>query len=58
MDLTKILALLAIEPGEIVLIDVVGNVRLDQIESLGKALGQPGMFGSMGGNTAAPQSKE
>jgi hypothetical protein len=43
------LALLAIEPGEIALISVVGNVKLDQLETIGKAIGHPGMFGPLGG---------
>jgi hypothetical protein len=51
------LALLAIEPGEIVLINVVGNVKLDQLDALGKAFGHPGMFGPLGG-TAPPQPKQ
>jgi hypothetical protein len=51
------LALLAIEPGEITLIDVVGNVKLDQLDALGKAIGHPGMFGPLGG-TASPQPKQ
>ena len=46
------LAVLAIEPGEIVLINVVGKIRLDQIGELGKALGHPGMLGPLGGNVA------
>jgi hypothetical protein len=43
------LALLAIEPGEIVLVNVVGKVKLDQIEAIGKAIGHPGMFGPLEG---------
>jgi hypothetical protein len=46
------LAILALEPGEIVLVNVVGKIRLDQIGELGKALGHPGMFGALGGNAA------
>jgi len=51
------MAILAIEPGEIVLVHVAGKIRLDQIESLGKALGNPGMFGALGGK-AAPKPKQ
>jgi hypothetical protein len=51
------LALLAIEPGEIVLVNLVGNVRLDQLNALAKALGHPGMFGRLGGS-ASPQPKQ
>jgi hypothetical protein len=51
------LALLAIEPGEIVLINVAGNVKLDQLDAIGKAIGHPGMFGPMGG-AASPQPKQ
>jgi hypothetical protein len=51
------LALLSIEPGEITLINVVGNVKLDQLDAIGKAIGNPGMFGSLGG-TATPQPKQ
>lgn len=46
------LAVLAVEPTEIVLVNVVGKIRLDQIGELGKALGKPGMFGPLGGNAA------
>jgi len=51
------LTVLAIEPGEIVLVNVVGKIKLDQINDLGKALGQPGMFGPLGGS-ASPQPKK
>ena len=51
------LALLAIESGEIVLVNVVGNVKLDQLGALGKAIGNPGMFGPLGG-AASPQPKQ
>ena len=43
------LAILAIEPGEIALVNLLGKVRLDQLEGLGKALGNPKMFGSRTG---------
>jgi len=48
------LALLAIEPGQMVLVNVVGNVRLDQLGALGKAIGHPGMFGLLGGAAMPP----
>jgi hypothetical protein len=51
------LALLAIEPGEIALISIVGNVKLDQLGAIGKAIGHPGMFGPLGG-AAPPQPKQ
>ena len=50
-------ALLAIEPDEIVLVSVIGNIRLDQLDALGKALGQPGMLGQLGGSTS-PKAKQ
>jgi hypothetical protein len=51
------LALLAIEPGEIAFVNVVGKIRLDQIGDLGKALGKPGLLGSLGG-VASPKPKQ
>jgi hypothetical protein len=51
------LALLVIEPGEIAFINVVGNVQLDKLDAIGKAIGHPGMFGPLGG-IASPQPKQ
>ncbi len=42
------LAILAIEPAELVLVNISGKVRLDQLESLGSALGHPGILGGLG----------
>jgi hypothetical protein len=51
------LALLAVEPGQITLINVAGNVKLDQLGAIGKVLGKPGMFGALGG-TPSPAPKQ
>jgi hypothetical protein len=51
------LAILAIEPGEIAFVNVVGKIRLDQLGDLGKALGRPGLLGKMGGG-GAPKAKQ
>ncbi|MCU0242963.1 MAG: DUF4252 domain-containing protein, partial [Vicinamibacteria bacterium] len=42
------LAVFVLERNEIVLVNIAGRVRLDQLGRLGNALGQPGLFGSMG----------
>jgi hypothetical protein len=51
------LGLLVIEPGEIVLINLAGNVKLDQLDAIGKAIGHPGMMGPLGGS-ASPKPKQ
>jgi hypothetical protein len=51
------MAVLVVQPAELVLVNISGKVRLDQLESIGKAIGQPGMFGLKGGKPS-PQPKE
>jgi hypothetical protein len=51
------LALLAVEPGQITLVSVAGNVKLDQLGAIGKVIGHPGMFGPVGG-TPSPAPKQ
>jgi hypothetical protein len=51
------LGVLAVERSEIVLVNIVGNIRLDQLETIGKALGQPGMFGALGGAKSPARAK-
>ncbi len=45
------LAVFVLNPKEVVLINVAGPVKLDQLARIGAALGQPGMFGPLGGST-------
>jgi hypothetical protein len=51
------LAIFVLEPDEVVLVNLVGRVRLDQLNRLGKALGKPGMFGPMAGEAGKQESK-
>jgi len=46
------LGILSIEPDEVVLVNMVGKVRLDQLGVLGQVLGKPNMFGAQAGKTA------
>jgi hypothetical protein len=39
------LAVLVLEPTEVVLVNMVGKVRLDQLGTLGQIMGKQGMFG-------------
>jgi hypothetical protein len=53
------LAVLVLEPTEVVLVNMVGKVRLDQLGALGQIMGKQGMgmFGLPGGKPApAPES--
>lgn len=55
------LAVLVLGPKEIVLVNMVGKVRLDQLGALGQIMGKQGMFGLPGGKPApagqpAPQA--
>jgi hypothetical protein len=52
------LAIFVLEPNEVVLVNLVGRVRLDQLNRLGKALGKPGMFGPMGGEPGKQKGKD
>ncbi len=51
------LAVLAVQPTEVTLVNIAGKIKLDQLESLGKALGKPGMLGPLGAKPS-PQAKE
>jgi len=55
------LGVLVIEQDEVVLINMVGKVRLDQLGALGQIMGKQDMFGLPGGKPApagqpAPQA--
>jgi hypothetical protein len=52
------MAVLAIQPTEVTLVNIAGKIKLDQMEAIGKALGKPGMFGPLGSAKKEPQSKE
>jgi hypothetical protein len=51
------LAVLAVEPGQITLVNIAGNIKLDQLGAIGKALGKPGMFGPLGAS-GSPKPKQ
>jgi len=52
------LAIFALEPTEVALINIAGPVKLEQLGRIGAALGKPGMFGPMGGDEAAKPAKK
>ena len=54
---TNGLAVLVVEPNEVVLVNLVGSVRLDQLGILGEVLGKAGMSGLPIGGTP-PKVKE
>ena len=41
------LTVFVLEPDEVVLVNIVGPVKLEQLARIGKALGKSGMFGAM-----------
>jgi hypothetical protein len=47
------LALFVVDDDEVVLINIVGPVKLEQLGRIGAALGKPGMFGPLAGGDAA-----
>jgi len=51
------MAVLVIEPDEVVLVNVVGKVRLDQLGALGQIMGKQGMFGAQAGKPE-PEAEE
>jgi len=46
------LGIFVVEPAEVVLVNMVGKVRLDQLQVLGQIMGKQGMFGALGGKPA------
>jgi hypothetical protein len=50
------MAILVVEPKTLVLINMIGNVSLDKLTQIGKALGQPGLLEGLGGKSS-PKSK-
>lgn len=50
------MAILVVGPKSLVLINMAGNVSLDKLSQIGKALGKPGLLEEFGGN-ASPKSK-
>lgn len=52
------LAVLAVEPTEVVLVNLVGSVRLDHLGLLGKLLGKPGMLNPQAGKKAPPAEQQ
>jgi hypothetical protein len=47
------LAVFVLERSEVVLVNIVGPVKLEQLARIGAALGKPDMFGPLGGAEAA-----
>jgi hypothetical protein len=46
-------AVLVVGPEELVFINLVGKAGLDQLDRLGKAIGQPGLLGAQGGKSSS-----